>query len=109
MPKTSPLSSLLKWSPVIGAFLIVFADAVWLQFQVMATEDKIKEILLDKKVDVAQWVLLREQTQVLTSHQAQIESMQQHMTPEAIQAWGVIQNTVQEDHLRLNRHLRNHP
>lgn len=109
MPETNPLRSLLRWSPIIGAFLVVFADAVWLQFQVMATEDKVKEILLDKQVDVAQWKLLRKQTQILTNHQAQIESMQQHMTPEAIQAWGRIQNTVQEDHLSLNRHLRNHP
>ena len=39
---------------------------------------------------------------------SEIREMQRHMTPQAIQRWGQIQATVDEDHGRLSRHIRDH-
>ena len=99
--ESSPLRALLKWWPMVLAVLFVVAAGAETRYQVA-------QLVADKSVNIAQWRLLREQTQILTNHETQIRSMQRHMTPQAIQRWGQIQATVDEDHRRLNNHLQ-HP
>jgi len=99
MAESSPLRALLRWWPIVLAVLLVVAAGAETRYQVA-------QLVADRSVNIAQWRLLREQTQILANHQIQIENMQRHMTPQAIQAWGKVQSIVKEDHLLLQRHLQ---
>lgn len=68
------------------------------------------DTLMEKgQVDDLQWLNIRAGIRQGIDHQSRLEAIEVHMGPIAIQRWGQIQATSDEDHRLLSEHLRNHP
>ena len=94
-------SKVLRFWPVILAAILVLMAGVETRYQV-------QQLMSKATVDASQWEFIRQNMVRIGAHQVEIEGMQVHMTPGAIQRWGQIQATVDEDHRLLSEHLRGH-
>lgn len=99
--KTDIWSRLLRFWPVILAGGLILIAGVETRIQV-------SRLVSDRQVDIKQWELIRKQGHKIVDHERRLQDIEQHMTPQAIQRWGQIQATVDEDHRRLEEHLRGH-
>lgn len=95
------VASLLRWWPiliVIAAGLIAWGE----------TRYQVQHLVNDKQADRKQWELIRENREALTDHAGRLRAIEKHVTPEAIQEWGALKQQFREDHVELQRHLRDH-
>ena len=70
---------------------------------------RVEQLMEKGLVDDLQWLNIRASIRQGIDHQGRIEAIEVHMSPIAIQRWGQIQATSDEDHRLLSEHLRAHP
>jgi len=99
---------LLRFWPVVAAGLFVLFAGVRMEVRVQNIREDLSAVIASKRVDIEQWKLLRSQGHRIVDHERRLLETEQHITPESIQAWGMVRATVAEDHRRLEEHLRGH-
>lgn len=100
---------LKDWWPilaVVGAGLIAWGTT---QGTISAIQDDIAEIKAGAARETRQWQKIAENAGEIASHEQRLSEIERHTTPQAIQRWGQIQATVDEDHRLLQDHIRSHP
>ncbi len=70
---------------------------------------RVEQLMEKSQVDDLQRLNINANTRRAIDHQARLVAIEVHMGPRAIQRWGQIQATSDEDHRLLSEHLRNHP
>lgn len=88
------------WPIILVALMVLIAGA--------ETRYQVAQLVADRRVDIEQWKLLRSQGHKIVDHERRLQDAEQHITPESIQAWGAVRQTVAEDHRLLSEHLRGH-
>lgn len=92
---------LLTW---INDYWKILAAAAVIVLAVGETRWQVKELIDDRAAESAQWKLIRQNLVKISTHQIEIEGMQAHMGPRAVQEYGALKASV----LRFERHLERH-
>ncbi len=71
--------------------------------------NRVDQLMEKSQVDDLQWLNIRANIRQGIDHQGRLVAIEVHMGPTAIQRWGQIQATSDEDHRLLSEHLRGHP
>jgi len=69
---------------------------------------RVDQLTKKQQVDVRQTANIRANIVNIAEHEIEIEGMQLHMGPGAIQEYGALKLTVANNYRRLERHLDNH-
>ena len=104
--------TLVKYWKVIGAIAFYVAATAVGGFQLQLHGEAIEKINLKLETDsneTAQWDIIMGSGQDIVGLNTRLEEVEQHITPESIQAWGAFQSRVKLIHEDLRAHLRNHP
>jgi hypothetical protein len=101
-PRRINPATILKdyWHIGIGVGLLILALG--------ETRWQVRELIRDREVDARQTLNIRNNIVNIAQHEIEIEGMQLHMGPRAIQEYGALKSTVAFDHQRLENHLDRH-
>jgi len=104
--------SIVRYWPILAALFLIISAGIETRLTVRSQTNTLAEIKIQLEAQAtnkAQWQKIGANSNAVSNHESRIEQIERHVTPQAIQKWGEIQSTVEEDHRDLKDHLRNHP
>ncbi|MHA2163195.1 MAG: hypothetical protein ACXABF_12305 [Candidatus Thorarchaeota archaeon] len=98
----------MKYWPAILIIVALIAAGAEVRLRVNQHGETLKIIvkkLESREIDKQQWVAIRGLIEDSVAQAGKIKELEKHVTPEAIQKWGEVKNTVQQNRELLWKHL----
>ena len=88
------------WKVAVGLLLLILALG--------ETRWQVQELIRDQEIDKRQTANIRNNIVNIAEHVVEIEGMQLHMGPDAIQAYGALRETVKWHTRQIESHIERH-
>lgn len=99
----------VKYWPLALALFAIIVAGVEARVQIARTAEDLAKVARQLEADAAnvnQWRKITSNGDALVNHEARLQAVERHVTPEAIQRWGWAQEAIRANTLNLAEHRR---